>query len=242
MALLNNAIVRSTVNNAMRDPLQGFDCDVYVLDQGSGQQVMVGRFTSFQLTVRNSTEPYLEFNQRIPRMLDGEFQFGWVLERGLIDTRILENVFGVSSLFREQRISRSPRLMINVDMNAPELDEGTIAGSVGNSSNIDPTAPIVGDSTVQSRTNRKAVGTYRLTYAKVDSLTLGMMAGRSVIATRLEGLCEGAHYIDSGSTIDPGLYFPATAQSTRELSDPSKYFATSTMPDWVLSASLTTQA
>lgn len=234
MALDQNAIQRVTVNNAMRDPLQGFDAEVYVLDQGSGQQLMVGRFTSFQLTVRNATEPYLEFNQRIPRMLDGEFQFGWVLERGLIDVRVLENVYGARSLYREQRLSRSPRMMINVELNAPELDEGTV--TTGSGSTFDASVePVVGGTSdlVQSRTNRKSIGTYRLTYAKVDSLTLGMMAGRSVIATRMEGLCEGAHFVETQNMIDPGLYYTSEFQRTNELEDPNNYFATSVVPDWV---------
>ena len=184
----------AVVNNGIKDPLQGFDADVWVIDQATGNQLLVGRFTSIQLTIRNATEPYLEFNQRVPRMLDGEFQFGWVLERGLLDTRILESTFGFSDIRREMRISRSPRMMITLDLNAPELDERSLNTDIRNTN--------MGELRVagsRSRQHRHGTGQYRLIMCKPDSLTIGAMAGRSVIAARWEGLAEGVEYIDNSS-------------------------------------------
>lgn len=182
-----NIIARAAVNNAILDPLSGFDVDVFVQDQVTGAQMLAGSFTSFQFTVRNSTEPYMEFNQRIPRLLDGEYQFGWVLERGCIDVRFIEQTFGIDSMSREMRLNRSPRFQITVELNAPELD-GNLSSHTG--SGQDLTDSVSGDA-------RKAKGRYRLIYAKTDALTFGAMAGRSVVANRWEGLCEGIMYSDS---------------------------------------------
>lgn len=186
----------AAINNAVKDPFQGFDADVWCIDQATGNQLLVGRFTSIQLTIRNATEPYMEFNQRIPRMLDGEFQFGWVLERGMIDTRVLESTFGFNDIRREMRISRSPRMVITFDLNAPELDERSLNSVDLRNENMGELM-ISGNDT--SRRRRHGTGQYRLTYCKVDSMTIGAMAGRSVIAVRWEGLAEGMTYIDQSN-------------------------------------------
>jgi hypothetical protein len=231
----NNYLTRATVNNAGRDPIQGYDCDVYVLDQATGNQNMVGRFTSFQLTVRNATEPYMEFNQRIPRMLDGEFQFGWVLERGLIDTRVLEDTFGMKSLYREQRISRSPRWILTLDINAPELDESELYGT--DAENLsEAESQISTGSITTSRVNRSAIGGYRLLYAKVDSLSLGATSGRNVVASRWEGLCEGIVYVEPKDVKTTGGLTLAKDQSAafqtnENLRDIAR--GVSTLPTWV---------
>jgi hypothetical protein len=192
---------RTVVNNAMLDPLQGFDTDVFVLDQATGNQIMVGRFTGFQWTVRNATEPYMEFNQRIPRLLDGEFQFGWVLEQGLIDTEIMVNIFGFDHLGREMRPDRSPRLQITVEYNAPALagPESNSGTSASNRNGLDVGGELLrlgnGDAPSSgSKTTRNSQGRYHLQNCKVDSVTSGAVAGRQVVAVRLEGLCEGLYY------------------------------------------------
>jgi hypothetical protein len=231
-----NNLVKAAVNNSIRDPLQGFDADVYIQDQGTGSQLMVGRFTSFQTTIRNATEPYMELNQRVPRLLDGEFQFGWVLERGLIDVRdVPDNTFGLSYIGRELRLSRSPRWQITVELNAPELDESDPTNAVSAKSLM--SQEIIGANVPESRTTRKARGRYRLMYAKPDSMTLGIMAGRSVIATRWEGLCEGIARIDIGSTdaMSPGTTLGGASNIVPSLgsnSIPATFGAKSTVPDW----------
>jgi hypothetical protein len=237
---MSQSIVRAAVNNAILDPIQGFDADVYIQDQATGQQLMIGRFTSFQTTIRNATEPYMEMNQRIPRLLDGEFQFGWVLERGLIDVRDLpDNTFGLSYLGRELRLSRSPRWQITVEIDAPELDQ---SGTTANSSSSNASALLsqetfVGASIPSSRTSRDARGAYRLIYCKPDSMTLGIMAGRSVIATRWEGLCEGVFRVDVGSnsSSNAGTTLGAAVSGGSLLGNnsiPTTFGSVSTSPDW----------
>lgn len=195
------------INNAILDPLQGFDADIWILDQATGKDILVGRFTSFQLTVRNSTEPYLEFNQRIPRYLDGELQIGWVCERGLLDVRVIEQTFGFNALSRELRLNRQPRFNITVQLAAKELDSNSFGQDTSGYTITDGTIQngelIVGQSTdyskATSRNNyarRKAVGELNLQYCKLDSFTMGMMAGRSVIANRWEGLAEGIAFVN----------------------------------------------
>lgn len=186
-----SSLNRTVTNNAILDPAQGFDADVFVLDQATGKQLLVGRFASFQWTVRNATEPYMEMNQRIPRLLDGEFQFGWVLERGLIDVAIMENVFGFYHLGREMRPDRSPRMQITFEVNAPNLDpakQNGVSRVLGEN-----TGEILAGNNAPARP-RETTGRYHLQNCKVDSITTAVMAGRSVIATRIEGLCEGYHY------------------------------------------------
>jgi len=196
-----SSIYGAAVNNALLDPLQGYDADVWALDQATGSYLLVGRFTSIQITVRNATEPYMEFNQRIPRYLDGEIQIGWVLERGQLDSRILEQTFGLSAMTRELRLNRMPRLQITFEMNATELDTGAArAGNTSGGSNQANSSDLrIGAGPANYDQRRKASGQLMLTFCKVDSFTLGAMAGRSVIANRWEGLAEGIEQVDRAS-------------------------------------------
>lgn len=177
---------RIVVNNAGLDPLQGFHTTVYVNDQATGKPVLAGGFTSFQKTMRNATEPYMTFGRKTPRLLDGEFQYGWVLERGMLDIRIMQEVFGFSHMGAEFKADPTPRFIITVEFNAPELHtRGAFYGSqaVSNTSNM----------LVDGQ--RSAKGKYQLLFAKVDSVTTGAMSGRNVVATRLEGLCEAIKFV-----------------------------------------------
>lgn len=179
---------RIVVNNATLDPIQGFHLNVYMNDQGTGDPVLVGGFTSFQKTMRNATEAYMPFGRKTPRLLDGEFQYGWVLERGLLDIGVLKDVFGVDQVGPEFKADPTPRFVITVEINAPELD--------GRGINF----PIRGGPNRNGGRTRNATGKYQLIYAKIDSVTLGAMAGRSVVATRFEGLCESIRFIDEASS------------------------------------------
>lgn len=193
-----NTAQRAPVNNAILDPLQGFDADIFVLDQGTGEYVLVGRFVSLQITVRNATEPYLELNQRQPRYLDGEFQIGWVLERGMLDARVLEQTMGYRGITRGARISRSPRFQITFRVDAPELAK--IANSAEAKSGGTPDSDSTKISGASNRSSgfktRRAAGELVLSFCKVDSMTIGATAGRSVIANRWEGMAEGIEQID----------------------------------------------
>lgn len=213
-------LFNTPVNNAILDPMQGFDADVWVIDQATGRYNVVGRFTSIQLTIRNATEPYLELNQRVPRLLDGEFQFGWVLERGMVDSRVLEQTFGYSSITRELRNSRNARFQISFSVNAPELNTaGKVVADVGGTNAFGSNSSAGGSAGRGSDiistpfAERKAVGEYVLTFCKVDSFTMGVNAGRNVIANRWEGMCEGIDYVDRGQ-VDPGVFLDAQNAAT----------------------------
>jgi hypothetical protein len=201
----------AAVNDALLDPLQGYDADVWVLDQATGNYTLVGRFTSIQITIRNATEPYMEFNNRVPRYLDGEMQIGWVLERGQLDSRILQQTFGISALTREMRLSRMARFQITFELDAPELQQASNSSSTAGQYSQNPqlyntTTGTIGNGELFLNSgptswnpNRQAAGQLMLTYCKVDSLTIGAMAGRSVIANRWEGLAEGIEEVNRTS-------------------------------------------
>jgi hypothetical protein len=182
-------IYNAPVNNGILDPMQGFDADVWVIDQATGRFELVGRFTSIQITVRNATEPYLELNQRVPRYLDGEFQIGWTLERGLLDARVLQHTFGYGNISRELRLSRGSRMQITFEVDAPELD-GTAAYDLGQDG-----------AGTNGGTPRKAKGQVVLTFCKVDTFTMSAMAGRQVIANQWQGLAEGITTIPGQSIV-----------------------------------------
>ena len=181
---------RIITNNASLDPIQGFHLNVYMNDQASGLPVLVGGFTSFQKTMRNATEAYMPFGRKHARLLDGEFQYGWVLERGLLDIGILKDIFGVDSVGPEFRAEPTPRFTITVEINAPELHDRGI------------NFPIASKYDEKGNQKRSARGKYQLIFAKIDSVTLGAMAGRSVVATRFEGLCESIRFIEDGTFLD----------------------------------------
>jgi len=210
MAKISNNLFKAPINNAVLDPMQGFDADVYVLDQATGSYTMIGRFVSIQITIRNSTEPYLEFNQRVPRYLDGEFQIGWVLERGMLDYRALEHTFGLATISRSARLNRGTRFQISFSLNAEELQSSSLPDGTGgggrNGNGAGVNAPNFG-SGIQTgnAANRKTQGKLRLTFCKVDSYTLGSTAGRSVIANRWEGVAEGIEEINS-NVLGAGTY------------------------------------
>lgn len=200
-----NNLFNTPVNNAGLAPLQGFDADVWVLDQGTGSYNLVGRFTSIQVTIRNATEPYLELNQRVPMLLDGEFQFGWVLERGMLDTRILEQTFGYSSITRELRNNRNTRFQISFSVAAPELQQA--GRTILNDTSLTNGQRVSGGSSPFAE--RKAVGEYVLTFCRVDSLTIGVNSGRNVIANRWEGMCEGIEFVDR-NIVEVGAFLDST--------------------------------
>lgn len=208
----------AAVNNSLLDPFQGFDVEVYAADQATGKYFLTGRFTSIQLTIRNSTEPYLEFNQRSPRYLEGEFQIGFVLERGMIDARVMAQTYGVNAIRRDLRLNRGPRMQIAFEISADSL-HNVSAGGGGFTrerqnieqgyANTGELIPNIDSSINQSGESirRQAKGRYVMSYCKMDSLTIGATAGRSVVANRWEGLAEDIEFIAesniwSGTNLD----------------------------------------
>jgi hypothetical protein len=190
---LINQKVSSAVNNGRRQPLQGFDVVVYVQDQGTGNIIPLGEFTGFQYTIRNATEPYLTVGSRNLQFLDGEIQIGFGMEQGKINLDSLYYLIGFAAITPVIRIGRSPRFQIIVEYNAPELDESQ--GQVGYAptdvlSSSGGTASFTGNTNV----GRVAAGRYVFQMCKIDAITSGVMAGRSVIADRIDGLAEGWYY------------------------------------------------
>jgi len=230
-----STVYGAAVNNAILDPLQGFDADVYVVDQATGAYMLVGRFVSIQITIRNATEPYMEFNQRVPRFLDGEFQIGWVLERGHLEHRVLEYTFGINTISRELRLNRSPRFQITFQILAPELDEDPqgYSGILETSGSNEYGETVIGNGEIyfarrgaNKYQRRRASGQYVLTFCKVDSLSIGAMAGRSVIANRWEGVAEGIQQVNrvnvwAGTTLDKAVTASKALRTASPVNDPS---------------------
>jgi hypothetical protein len=201
----NKNAFKSIVNNGDLDPIQGYDVDVWALDQGTGAFNLIGRFNSIQIVIKNATETYLEFNQRVPRNLDGDIQIGWIMERGQLDGRVLEQTFGVPAIGRSLRINRMPRLQITFSLNAKELSQGrTVALEGNNFAGNSKTGNSVSDN--RSFGNRQVNHEMVLSFCKVDTFTIAATAGKNIVANRWEGLAEGIDVINRQST-DPGLYF-----------------------------------
>jgi hypothetical protein len=228
-----STVYGAAVNNAILDPLQGFDADVYIVDQATGAYLLVGRFVSIQVTIRNATEPYMEFNQRVPRFLDGEFQIGWVLERGHLEHRVLEYTFGINTISRELRLNRSPRFQITFQILAPELDEDPqgYSGILNTGGQIGDGDTVIGNGEIYfarkgaKYQRRRASGQYVLTFCKVDSFSMGAMAGRSVIANRWEGLAEGIQQVDrvnvwAGTSLDKAYTASEALKTAAPVNDP----------------------
>jgi hypothetical protein len=134
-------------------------------------------------------------------VLDGEFQIGWVAEQGKINLEIMRHVFGFSVIGPVVRLGRSPRFQIVVEYNGPELDEtsgannnflyndlyATTPGFGGLNSNPDESE--TGDFR-KGASQRSTKGRYVFGYCKIDAFTTGIMAGRTAVADRIEGLAE----------------------------------------------------
>lgn len=174
------ATVSSSINSGRLQPLQGFDTFVYFQDQGTGNLIPFGEFTGFQYTIRNASEPYITLGSRTYNYLDGEYQIGWVAEQGKINLDAIPTIIGFDYVGPLVRIGRSPRFQIVVEYNAKELQNASVQklGTSAVATGVD----------VSSRT---ATGRYLFTQCKIDVITSGIMAGRSIIADRIEGLAEG---------------------------------------------------
>lgn len=195
------------VNNFGLDPFSGFDFEVWVNDVSSGQVAWFGKFQSLTLSIRNSTETYLELGQRVPVYLDGEFNIAWVLEQGLVDGEFMGRTFGTNEIGRDQVLGRSPRFQITFDANAAELvsspltRSGTDSRRLGSldfwniDSNVDNQSGIEFPSNSAASRNRRAKFRYEITRCKVDNYSVGFMPGRRVPAQRWEGVAEGIRYI-----------------------------------------------
>lgn len=131
--------VWSIMDHGGPDPIQGFDVDVWVqrpdlMSRGfgapihpfdsvhQGGYVLLGSFTGIKLFIRNGTEQYLEFDSRVPLYFDGEMQFLFQLEKGLVSMDFLEETFGAAVLGTRVMYSRLPRLNITFNVNTAVYD------------------------------------------------------------------------------------------------------------------------
>lgn len=218
MTTVNDNLYSAAVNNFGIDPLQGFDVELWVQHQGSGQIAWFGKFQSITISLRNATETYLELGQRMPIYLDGEIQIAWVLEQGLVDMNFVQRTFGINEMTRDRVIGRGPRFQIAFDCNAEELAVASTDSyrepfqrTIGQmTSNLYPTTGITGT---------RARGRYELQRCKVDSVSMGAMPGRRVIALRWEGVAEGIRYVNTNIS-DPAGASPATVTRNRTTLSP----------------------
>lgn len=175
------------INHREADPLQSQDVDVFLLDQASGELALIGRFVSFMVSVQSGTRPYNTVNSKIPRLLDGTLTFEWTLQRGMVDTRVVERTFGYataengarSRMTRGDQVSRHPRFSLVVEMNPEELE---------------------GDSE-----ERRAKGRYMLTWCKTERLSFGADGSNNgIVPVQWEGMAEGIFYEDKVSSASQG--------------------------------------
>ena len=216
-------ISNAVINNGILDPLQGYDADVWALDQATGKWVLVGRFTSIELVFRNTTRPYIEMNQRVMRQLDGNFMIGWTMERGQLDSRVLQQTFGYSKISRTIRVNRHPRMQISFQINAPDLVGGSNAssnsGTFSNPNNADGKSNINDELTHHDDfTSRSTASVSILTQCKVETFTVRVEAGDEVISNVWEGVAEGYEVID-GSQIWAGHYLEDSNTDSTNASD-----------------------
>jgi hypothetical protein len=214
----NNVVAQDSlycapVNNAGLRPIQGFHIKAFVLNACDGKVAWYGEFQSLTVSIRNSTESYLELGNRFPMHLDGEIQIAWVAESGMTDAAFVYRTFGVKSLRRDSGINSGPRFQISWVVNARELetsnikefnaggrDENDVGGDGFNSYLAGRYRAGIAERSDQysgSQYRPQAVGRYDLQLCKVDSVSMGAMAGRRVVALRWEGVAEGITWVDN---------------------------------------------
>lgn len=102
----------------MPRPIQGFDVSVQVI--GSNGPELAGEYQECEFSVKNEVEEYLELNERIAQLLDGEIKIEGKIKRGWMSMKILNAIFGTGTLRRGERPPASPRFVIIFSVNAPE--------------------------------------------------------------------------------------------------------------------------
>lgn len=197
-------ISNSVSNNAILDPMQGYDADVWVLDQATGKWILTGRFTTMELVFRNTTRPYIEFDQRVMRQLDGTFMMGFTMERGQLDGRVLQQTFGYAKIGRTLRVNRHPRMQITFQVNSPELhnadnvtDEGLFSES--KQANLAEGVKSQSAGIHDDFRQRNAKSMVVVKNCKVETFTLRAEAGDEIISNRWEGVAEGYEVVNAAN-------------------------------------------
>lgn len=102
----------------MPRPIQGFDVSVQVI--GPNGPELVGEYQECEFSIKNDVEEYLELNERIAMLLDGEIKIEGKVKRGWVSMTIVEALFGSGTLRRGERSPASPRFVIIFNVKAPE--------------------------------------------------------------------------------------------------------------------------
>ncbi|SDI49157.1 hypothetical protein [Paenibacillus naphthalenovorans] len=103
---------------ARKAPIQGFDVSISIV--GPNGPELAGEFNELEISIKNETEEYLETNERIAQILDGEIKIDGKLKRGMVYTDVIRRVYGVSSMKRGTKIPSQPRFTITATFDAPE--------------------------------------------------------------------------------------------------------------------------
>lgn len=233
------------VNNAGLRPVQGFHIKAFVLNACDGKIAWFGEFQSLTVSIRNSTESYLELGNRFPMHLDGEIQIAWVAEQGMVDGAFVHRTFGVRALRRDSGLGAGPRFQLSWLINARELEVSSInefdstprsVGSVESGSfnryltgQYKPGIAARSDQYSGKDYRPRLVGRYDLQLCKVDSVSMGAMAGRRVVALRWEGVAEGITWVEDsrfedGSSVTDTQNVFLTGQEPQSLSLPTNTF------------------
>lgn len=102
----------------MSDPIQGFDVSISIM--GPNGPEIVGEYQQVDIKVKNSVEKYLETNERIARLLDGDIEIDGKLKRGWMNTDIISRTQGYSALRRGEKIGAQPRFTISCTVDSPD--------------------------------------------------------------------------------------------------------------------------
>jgi hypothetical protein len=172
----------------LRDPFQGFDIAVKVTEVAAGgaggataTPVLDGVFTGFMARITCHTEAYLPLGQRTPRMLDGELVVVWSLEQAMVSSQVMKNTYGekMAKAYAggrgETPVPRQRRF--NIGMSA-----GVLA----------TTGPALDESEFNAGTSSTSIGTLKLDliYARVDTGSFGVMAGKRMASSSWQGTAE----------------------------------------------------
>jgi len=94
----------------MAQPVQGYDVSISIV--GPNGPTLVGEFQEVEINIKNDVETYLETNERIAQILDGEIQIDGKLKRGWFNMDIIKQVYGTASMQRGTKIPEQPRFTI----------------------------------------------------------------------------------------------------------------------------------
>lgn len=176
--------------DGIRDPFQGLDISVKVLSSSlEAAPVLQGGFTGFMCRIQCTTEAYLELNERVPRMLDGEFIITWMLEQGFKALNPVSQTFGAAfaRAFAKGRVGnnvipRTRRFTIQMDTATSPLKDVTK----------------LEHETFYSDVDIAKLKAFKLTLGmcRVDNGSFGVTAGKRVASSSWQGSCEGIDVVE----------------------------------------------